>query len=587
MAKNFNKPGVKNLPEGASSQFHKGQKQWYVFFPYCFNIDGKRFQERDYIGKIVGDEFVPNAYYIDHHPDKDHRPLHRWKHPEKARREREKAEKLKLGEAASKRPVEDYRDGETYEKSVGASALVMKCLYGNGTVRHLGNDALGGDVRMTADTLNVAIHTATTRRPNYLAEDDSFVTKYVGKGCPSSQRISELHTRLGSIPQLEEKLSAGLCSELSKDDLLALDGTKVDCNSKGIDLSALGKRKDGTYGTQITFSTLFNATTGRSLGYRLYAGNLHDVRTLEDYMHLWEAFGVPDTGATVIADRAYYHEDMLAQIGSRGIGFVIGAKTNLNCVREVIKARAEEFRWPENRIANGCSGVSSPITLHSENYTVQGHLFVYLDRNRQVQEVDGFYKSLNDFAEKWRHMPEQDPDLIPKHLREFYISPSPGLPLVIDRYAAIEHGESLGFFAFVSNVVSDVKQCYEYYTYRNEVEVYFKQTRKNGFKSTHVHSDAALKGYALTMFVGTSATMEIMFRKRGKDLDGCSVDEILSKLSKVTLERTAEGEVYLKNVTRKEKELVAKLGFAGLFDSAQEVEKLLSARHLAEYLNKS
>ena len=59
-------------------------------------------------------------------------------------------------------------------------------------------------------------------------------------------------------------------------DLLALDGTRVDCSSDNISLAEVGKRKDGTYGKQLNFSVLFNATTGQCLSYRLYSGNCPD-----------------------------------------------------------------------------------------------------------------------------------------------------------------------------------------------------------------------------------------------------------------------------------------------------------------------
>ena len=44
---------IKGLPLHA--QYQKQGKTWYVYFPYCFSINGKRDQERDYIGTLSPD----------------------------------------------------------------------------------------------------------------------------------------------------------------------------------------------------------------------------------------------------------------------------------------------------------------------------------------------------------------------------------------------------------------------------------------------------------------------------------------------------------------------------------------------------
>lgn len=64
-----NKDEIKGLPAHAQYQFRQGT--WYVYFPYCFREDGKRKQERDYIGTLSpdGKEFLPNLYYVQNEPD--------------------------------------------------------------------------------------------------------------------------------------------------------------------------------------------------------------------------------------------------------------------------------------------------------------------------------------------------------------------------------------------------------------------------------------------------------------------------------------------------------------------------------------
>ncbi|MCD8339647.1 MAG: hypothetical protein LUC43_05540 [Burkholderiales bacterium] len=86
----FDKSKVHNLPAHAQIQTIRGTI--YVYFAYCFSINGKRKQERDYIGVIDTDamKFVPNGFFLREKPSFQHRALSRWKDPDKRKREEAK-----------------------------------------------------------------------------------------------------------------------------------------------------------------------------------------------------------------------------------------------------------------------------------------------------------------------------------------------------------------------------------------------------------------------------------------------------------------------------------------------------------------
>lgn len=65
-----------------------------------------------------------------------------------------------------------------------------------------------------------------------------------------------------------------------------------------------------------------------------------------------------------------------------------------------------------------------------------------------------------------------------------------------------------------------------------------------------------------------------------------TMHELLKTLQRITLVRDANGgRCRLLNVTEKDRKLVACLGFEGLFDDAEEVNNLLSARRLSMHLS--
>ena len=125
--------------------------------------------------------------------------------------------------------------------------------------------------------LNIAMHAAVTSKPTYPAQGESATQKFIGIGCLSSPRAAELFTRIGSSLDLSKKIGKFRADRLTKPgDLLALDGTGIDCNSGKISLAAVGKKKDGAFGPQINFSMLVNATTGDPISCR-YCAERHQL----------------------------------------------------------------------------------------------------------------------------------------------------------------------------------------------------------------------------------------------------------------------------------------------------------------------
>ena len=122
-----NKDEIKGLPAHAQYQFRQGT--WYVYFPYCFREDGKRKQERDYIGTLSpdGKEFLPNLYYVQNEPDFDHRPVERWKSPVMRHRALEKLNANKVETIAPSVSLDPELDCDQ-QLSVGATALCASIL---------------------------------------------------------------------------------------------------------------------------------------------------------------------------------------------------------------------------------------------------------------------------------------------------------------------------------------------------------------------------------------------------------------------------------------------------------------------------
>lgn len=163
---------------------------------------------------------------------------------------------------------------------------------------------------------------------------------------------------------------------------------------------------------------------------------------------------------------------------------------------------------------------------------------------------------------------------------------------MLDEYYFDNHCCDMGFFAFVSNRKLPIEQALSHYSLRNEAEVTFKTMMGNLIRTTRVHSTAALNGLVFTSFIGLSILTELRALLRRPDENGVplsktyTMHELLKTLQRITLVRDANGgRCRLLNVTEKDRKLVACLGFEGLFDDAEEVNNLLSARRLSMHLD--
>ncbi len=65
-----------------------------------------------------------------------------------------------------------------------------------------------------------------------------------------------------------------------------------------------------------------------------------------------------------------------------------------------------------------------------------------------------------------------------------------------------------------------------------------------------------------------------------------TIQEMLKDLRRIKLAYTKSGKPRLLNVVKRDRDLAEALGFPGLFDSAENVAKLLSGSHLAATLKK-
>ena len=373
---------------------------------------------------------------------------------------------------------------------------------------------------------------------------------------------------------------------------LALDGTRIDCNSENISLAAVGKRKDGSYGPQINVSLMINVKDGNLICYRAYAGNVSDISTLDDLRKLWTDIGIYAKSPLILMDRGYSNQDEFDNLDRDGYRFLIGAKTSMKIVKDVTDQKNSDFYDQQSYLRQQrCYGVKSETVIARDGHRMTVHSYVFRSPNKEMTETDELLDRLDAFKKAWPRKKENALSQADRKNLEFFDVTSEG-DLVLDEAKVSYECYGLGYFGLVGNVDISLMDALTKYRQRNEVEVAFKLMFQHLLTSTRVHSSAALDGLLMTTFVGLSILTYLRTKMNGTIPNELSrnpehvsainnlwtIQEMLKDLRRIKLAYSKSGKPRLLNVVKRDRDLAEALGFPGLFDSAENVAKLLSGK---------
>ena len=219
--------------------------------------------------------------------------------------------------------------------------------------------------------------------------------------------------------------------------------------------------------------------------------------------------------------------------------------------------------------------------------------YVFRNPGKEMTQTDELLNALDAFSKGWPKKYD-DPSYAKSPLLKFFKNPVKGQPLEIDQDVLSYECYGLGYFGLVGNVDIPLLGALDRYRQRNEVEIAFKLMFQNLMSSTRSHSSAAFEGLLMTTIVGLSILTylrthmsERIPNERARDPDEGSIinslwtiQELLKDLRRIKIAFSKSGKARLLNVVKRDKDVAAALGFPGLFDSADKVAELLSAKNL-------
>jgi len=172
--------------------------------------------------------------------------------------------------------------------------------------------------------INLAMHSAITTDKTYLADKESTQQKFIGYGCLSSPRASEFFQRIGNEQTLSLKMAKACATHLED---------------------------------------------GSPLCYRAYAGNISDISTLDDLRKMWTDIGISEKSPLILMDRGYPNQEEFVNLDRDGYRFLIGAKTSMKLVKDVIDQKNCEFYDQKTYLRQQrCYGVKSKTAVSCDGH---------------------------------------------------------------------------------------------------------------------------------------------------------------------------------------------------------------------------
>jgi len=330
-----------------------------------------------------------------------------------------------------------------------------------------------------------------------------------GKDIPS-QRSSELFQSITEEQKMKFFRLQG--SRRAKDEFWAYDSTSISSYSEHLKQVKWGKNKEYEPLAQINLVLLFGETSNLPFYYRKLAGNIPDVKTVNELVRELNILGYRNI--KLVMDRGFYSAENINALYKTHYKFIQACGTSLSYARNCIKKEAEEMRRLVNYNEKYC------LYMHSETIswdytqerpykgdTITGdrrmYLHLYYNPEKAVEDEMNLNRGMLELQRELL-TGQRNPDHEKDYAKYFEVTQTPvrGVRVKPIQEAMESAKERYGYFVLISNEIKDPVMALELYRNRDVAEKAFGniKERLNG-RRTLVASDASLEGKLFVEFV--------------------------------------------------------------------------------------
>lgn len=500
----------------------------YVYeYKNVWNKDKKRSeQKREYIGRIIDGEFVPNKKYL----------------------------LRQAGNQQKEKSKSRFFAGATYLfDQVGEATGVAE-------------DIRVSFPRFYKEILSLAYYLALEpNSPMYRFHRWARTHAHpLGKDL-ASQRISEL------LPLITEDAKASFFERQSKrraeTEYLFYDSTSISSYSEQLKQVKYGHNKDGDALGQINLAMLLGQESGLPVYYRKLPGNITDVMTIE---HLLSDMTHLDLQKVcLVMDRGFYSEKNIKALFAQRHAFILGAKISLVRVQEQLDLVRPDFDHRKNyhsgtglfmmtEKVNWVKTKSKGSPSSSSEQWVYMHM--YYNEQMATDEKMRLNRMLDALEESTRSKKNQAKQ---KRLEKYFEQVDSPEKIRPNQLAIDKRRKNFGYFVLLSNDISDPVKALKIYRAKDMIEKAFSDLKSRlNLRRSSVSSEENLEGKLFIQFV---ALIYLLYVKRIMDSAGLfknyTLQEMLDELDVIEKFEQPGRTAYYGEITKKQKKLYETFGF--------------------------
>ena len=309
----------------------------------------------------------------------------------------------------------------------------------------------------------------------------------------------------------------------------AYDNTSISSYSEQLKQVKFGKNKDDAHLAQINLALLFGEKSGLPFYYRKLAGNIPDVKTVDELIRELNVLGC--SKVHLCMDRGYYSKDNINGLYRKHYKFLCGASVTLSYAKAVIDELGDRIR--DYRNYNDSYKVYASSKMISWDYsqarpykrdTITGdrrmYLHIYYNPEKAVEDENRFTAYMVKLEKELRsgkHIPEHE-SAYSKYF-EVRTTPVRGIQIEPKNEVMQKARRYYGYFVLISNEVKDPIKALELYRTRDVVEKAFGNLKERlNCRRTLVSSDRSLEGKLFVEFIALIYLSYIKSKMQKKDL---------------------------------------------------------------------
>jgi len=342
----------------------------------------------------------------------------------------------------------------------------------------------------------------------------------------SSPRSSDLFAAID-----ENRIQKFFSSQVKRrleTEYLAYDSTSLSTYSKAIALARRGRNKEHDLLDQINLSLVFGQTSRLPVCYRIMPGNITDVKTVTKLIQDLATMGMGKV--KLVMDRGYYSAENICALYRKHYKFLIAAKTSLKFIKTMIDENRDTICSVENYLPQQdvytLSGriwwnVSGTFASEGE---VKRKMYVHLYYN---EDKAGMERRVHHrkILKLQKELEEHREQKLNASLYERYFlikdTPKRGRTVTIRHNVVKSDEQYYGFFALLSNCITDKREALSIYRTKDCVEKAFGNLKERlGLRRPGVSTEAHLQGKIFVQYLALIILSKIQKSMRDKKLYG-------------------------------------------------------------------